>query len=104
MFQKLAKVRSFGLWLAMPQREAVRSRLVPCNDNRPRPDGRVLHSRRGPAQRLACRWSLCDDGRLACRWEIEADNARGGQPDASTADPPCLAGRDPQNMRKAVAG
>jgi len=54
MFQKLAKVRSFGLWLATPQRETVRSQVVACNDNRrrcpPERPGRSFPAEpRGPA-------------------------------------------------------
>jgi hypothetical protein len=102
MFQKLAKVRSFELWLTMPRRKAVHPELVPSNDNRPRRDGRILHARHSPARRLACRWSLSRDGRLTCRWDVEADDMCGGQP--SAADPPRLAWRAPINMGKAIPG
>jgi hypothetical protein len=105
MFQKLAKVRSFELWLTMPQRKAVHHpELVPSNDNRPRRDGRIPHPRHSPARRLACRWSLSRDGRLTCRWDVEADDPCGGQPSAPAADRPGLAGRNPINLRKATAG
>ena len=100
MFRKLAKVRSFELWLTMPQRKAVYPEFVPSNDNRPRPDGRILHPRHSPARRLACRWSLSRCGRLTCRWHVEADDACGGQPSAPAADRPSPAGRDPISMRK----
>ena len=105
MFQKLAKVRSFGLWLATPQRETVRSQVVACNDNRlgvVRRNGPVAHSLQSRAGRLGCRWSLSPDGRLACRWKPEDD---GAQPGAPAADPPPRrAGRDPTNVIGIAAG
>ena len=104
MFRKLAKVRSFGLWLAMPQREAVRSQVA-CNDNRPgviRRNGPVAHSRQSSAGRLGCRWSLSPDGRLVCRWKIEDD---GAQPGAPPVDPPSRrAGRNPIDVIGIAAG
>jgi len=104
MFQKLAKVRSFGLWLAMPQRKAVRSQLA-CNDNRPgvvRRNGPVAHSLQNCAGRLACHWSLSPDGRLACCWKLEDD---GGQPVAPSGDQPRRrAGRGPIDAIGIAAG
>jgi hypothetical protein len=104
MFQKLAKVRSFGLWLAMPRREALRSQVA-CNDNRPgavHRNGPVVHPPRSRAGRLGCRWSLSPDGRLVCRWKREDDGAQAGAP---AADPPLRrAGRSPIDVIGIAAG
>jgi hypothetical protein len=104
MFEKLAKVRSFGLWLATPQRETVRSQVVACNDNRPgvvRRNGPVAHSLQSRAGRLACRWSVSPDGRLVCRWELHDDT----QSSAPAADPPPRrAGRNPMDVIGIAAG
>jgi hypothetical protein len=107
MFQKLAKVRGFELWLATPRRKVVRSQVVACNDNRPgivRPGGWDVHPRRSRAGRLACRWSLSRNGQLTCRWEFEADGSSGGQRSAAVAGPQFVPSGDPMNARKAVAG
>ena len=104
MFQKLAKVRGFGLWLAMPRREAVRSQVA-CNDNRPgvvRRNGPIAHSLQSRTSRLACRWSLSPGGRLVCRWKLEDDSA---QPSAPSGDPPLRrAGRDRVDVIGIAAG
>jgi hypothetical protein len=102
MFQKLAKVRSFGLWLAMPQREAVRSQVA-CNDNRPgavRRNGPIPQSLQSRAGRLACRWSLSPDGRLVCRWEIED----GALPSGPAVPPLRRAGRNRVDVIGIAAG
>lgn len=109
MSRKLAKFRSFELWLTTPQREVVRSQVVPCNDNRPglvRAGGQDPRPRQSPAGQLACRWSLSRDGRLACRWQPLTDGLACGRQDcpAPAADPPRVSISDPMNVLEVVGG
>jgi hypothetical protein len=105
MSRKLAKFRSFELWLTTPRREVVRSQVVPCNDNRPglvRAGGRNRRPRKSPAGQLACHWSLSRDGRLDCRWQLLTDGSQ-DRP-APAADPPRVSISDPMNVREVVGG
>jgi hypothetical protein len=109
MSRKLAKFRSFELWLTTPRREVVRSQVVPCNDNRPglvRAGGQDRRPRQGPAGQLACHWSLSRDGRLACRWQLLTDGRACGSQDrpAPAADPPRVSISDPTNVLEVVGG
>jgi len=100
MFARLAKFHNFGLWPAVPRREAVRLQPLHCNDNQPsdcRPEGRGSR----PRQTLSCHWSLSRDGqRLECRWEAAADpsSASPGRVPRRVGPSP-LAARDPARPR-----